>query len=244
MAKLAMIALLGMLALAAALEAEPQAKKTYKSYEEEEKPHDYYHTHKSVTIYNSKSNLKASHQEWDLLEHVQVTHPCNPQYEILGSTVTQWAELINKKNDMEVQVGTVYWSGIVVNHEQCKDCKKNCGEAGEHHIVKVNYQITFEFVAEHKGQLVCAVVAESIFSAEKVVCSITGGSGAFEGAWGTVTWTHGGPGHGKYAFDVYFPKIVEVTKHDLVEAPAKKEGEESKPHEEEEEPEERKYYRY
>lgn len=35
-----------------------------------------------------------------------------------------------------------------------------------------------------------------------------------------------------------------VTKHELVEAPAKKEGEESKPHEEEEEPEERKYYRY
>lgn len=43
---------------------------------------------------------------------------------------------------MEVEVGTVYWSGIVANHEQCKDCKKNCGEAGEHHIVKVNYQIT------------------------------------------------------------------------------------------------------
>jgi len=241
MAKLAVIALLGMLALAAAMEAEPQAKKTYKSYEEDEKPHDY--PQKSVTIFNSKSNLKASHQEWDLLERVQGRHPCNPQYEILGSTVTQWAELINKRNDMQVEVGTVYWSGIVVNHDQCKDCKNNCHEAGAHHIVKVNYQVTFEFVAEHKGQLVCAVVADSIYSAEKVVCSITGGSGAFEGAWGTVTWTHSGPNQGKYAFDVYFPKVVEVTKHELLEA-LTKEGEESKPHEEQEEPEEHKYYRY
>jgi len=240
MAKLAVIALLGMLALAAAMEAEPQAKKTYKSYEEEEKPHDYYHTHKSVTIYNSKSNLKASHQEWDLLEKVQGRHPCNPQYEILGSTVAEWGDLLNKKNEVEMEVGTVYWSGIVVKHELCDDCHGS--KVGAHHTAKVNYQITFEFIAEHKGQLTCALVADSIYSEEKAVCSITGGSGAFEGAWGTVTWTSGSP-RGKYAFDVYFPKVVEVTKHELLEAPAKKEGEE-KPHEEEEEPEERKYYRY
>jgi hypothetical protein len=45
----------------------------------------------AVTIYNSKSNLKAlGPKEWDLLEEVQVTHPCHPQYEILGSTVSQW----------------------------------------------------------------------------------------------------------------------------------------------------------
>jgi hypothetical protein len=44
---------------------------------------------------------------------------------------------------------------------------------------------------------------------------------------------------------VCISQIVDVTKHELLEAPAKKEGEESKPHEEEEEePEERKYYRY
>lgn len=37
----------------------------------------------------SKANVEAKHKEWDLFETVIKTHPCNQQYEILGSTVAQ-----------------------------------------------------------------------------------------------------------------------------------------------------------
>lgn len=34
-----------------------------------------------------------------------------------------------------------------------------------------------EFTKEHKGQIICGVVAGSIFSEEKVTCAVTGGTG-------------------------------------------------------------------
>lgn len=36
-------------------------------------------------------------------------------------------------------VGSVTWSGVVVKHELCGDCR-DYKTAGPHHIVKVNYE--------------------------------------------------------------------------------------------------------
>lgn len=47
--------------------------------------------------------------------------------------------LINKKNDVAMPVGSVAWSGIVVDHERCHDCVHD--KPGAYHDVKVNYQV-------------------------------------------------------------------------------------------------------
>jgi hypothetical protein len=203
MAKLVVVALLGMLALAAAADVAPQ-KKTYKSHEEEHS--------KDYTPHYNKANVKASHKVWDLVEDVKSTHPCRAQYEILGSTVSQSAEL-KKPDDDKTVVGNVYWSGIVTHHDTCGHCKDY--KAKTEHIVKINYQIIFEFLAEHKGQIVCAVSADSIFSEESVTCGVLGGTGAFEGAWGSIKWTAGATekDNGKYSFDIYLPKIHDVKEY-------------------------------
>lgn len=38
--------------------------------------------------YPSKANVYTVHKEWDLTEEVKSRHPCDKQYEILGSTVS------------------------------------------------------------------------------------------------------------------------------------------------------------
>ena len=43
--------------------------------------------------------------------------------------------LLNNKDP----VGSVTWSGVVVKHELCGDCR-DYKTAGPHHIVKVNYE--------------------------------------------------------------------------------------------------------
>jgi hypothetical protein len=39
--------------------------------------------------YPSKANVEALHKAFDLFEDVTSTHPCEEEYEILGSTVAQ-----------------------------------------------------------------------------------------------------------------------------------------------------------
>jgi len=185
MSKLVLLALLGMVALAAAVEVETQ-KKHYKDYEEKEEKHDAPHNY-----------IVVKHKEWEWEEKTIKTHPCAEEYEILGSTVAQSNELLE---DGKV-VGKVYWGGIVVEHElcaHCKDYKKN-----GHHIVKVTYEVIFEI--EGKGQIISKVVASSIFSEETTILAVSGGTGHFVGAHGTITWTYGHPS--KYYFDIYVPKV-------------------------------------
>jgi hypothetical protein len=205
MFKLAVIALLGMVVVAAAVDAEVQKQKHYKEKEEE------YEKDTKVVYkpyYPSKANVWAKHMEWDLteIEGTDKTHPCDQQYEILGSTVSYFVDLADDKNK---NVGSVSWSGIVTHHDTCGHCKDY--KAKTEHIVKVNYQVTFEFTEEHKGQITCGGVSTSIFSEDSFACAVLGGTGAFEGVWGTITWTSGKPP--KYAFDIYFPKIVEVKEY-------------------------------
>lgn len=49
-------------------------------------------------------------------------------------------------------------------------------------------------------------VTKKHFFANNVCVLVCVTAGAFEGAWGTITWTYGEP-NGKYSFDIYIPKV-------------------------------------
>lgn len=183
MAKLALVAmaLLGMLALAAAVDAETQ-KKHHERYEHEE--HNY---------------IEVKHKEFEWEEIPIKTHPCAPEYEILGSTVAASAKLTDDGND----IGNVYWTGIVAWHDIDHDSKDY--KAAAFHNVKVNYEVIFEI--EGKGQIITKAVSTSIFSETTTVLAVLGGTGHYVGATGTITWTAGPNKHGKYSGKIWLPKV-------------------------------------
>jgi len=194
MCKLVVVALLGMLALAAAVDVEPQKKYPHSHKKESYEKDDGYGEHHDVP----KNWVEAKSRTWTWEETLIKTFPCAPEYEIYGSNVAYTAEL----KEGGKSIGYVFWSGIVVKYDECAHCKdyKSTG----FHSVRVNYQITFD--VEGKGQIVAEGVAFSVFSSDPVTLAVVGGTGIYTGLTGTFTWT-GLTTPSTYEFDVFFPKV-------------------------------------
>jgi len=188
MNKFVVVALLGMLALAAAVDVEPQ-KKHYKGDDDG----SYGGEHHDVP----KSWIEAKSKSWTWEERVLKTFPCAEEYEIYGTNVVQTAEL----KEGGSKIGHVFWSGVVVKFEECGHCKEYKSKG--HHHVKVNYVVTFEI--EGKGTIVAEGLGDSIFSEETLTLAVIGGTGHYVGLTGTFTWTFGNPS--KYEFEAFLPKI-------------------------------------